>query len=106
VSMIPLQCGCAVLQDVRKARYPENSTGRHFGTGPQSPQVATRLEANPPYGEKRDFVKMTVTLPPVVYELLAQEAIRRKMAKERDPLLSAIIREAVVAHLETGKATG
>ncbi|MEE9147205.1 MAG: hypothetical protein V3U27_07395 [Candidatus Tectomicrobia bacterium] len=51
-------------------------------------------------------MKMTVTLPPVVYELLAQEAIRRKMAKERDPLLSAIIREAVVAHLETGKATG
>jgi hypothetical protein len=30
---------------------------------------------------------------------LAGEAMRRKLAKARDPLLSAIIREAVVAYL-------
>ena len=45
-------------------------------------------------------MKITVTLPPEVYELLAQEATRRKMAKERNPLISAIIREAVVTYLQ------
>ena len=46
---------------------------------------------------------MTVTLPPEVYGLIAQEAMRRKMAKERDPLISAIVREAIVAYLEAGR---
>ena len=59
-----------------------------------------KLEANPPHGQKGAFVKVTVTLPPEVYELLAQEATRRKMAKERNPLISAIIREAVVTYLQ------
>lgn len=54
------------------------------------------LDPNPPHGEKGDFVKVTVTLPPAVYELIAQEAMRRKMAKEPNPLISAIIREAIV----------
>jgi hypothetical protein len=63
-------------------------------------QHATALEANPPHGQKGDFVKVTVTLPPAVYALLAQEATRRKLTKARDPLISAIIREAVVAYLQ------
>src|SRR3990172_12718642 len=54
-----------------------------------------KIVANPPHGEKGNFVKVTVTLPPAVYELIAQEATRRKMKKQRDPLISAIIREAV-----------
>ncbi|MFC1491764.1 hypothetical protein ACFLQ0_04160 [Nitrospinota bacterium] len=37
---------------------------------------------------------MTVTLPPKVYELIMGEATRRKMAKEKNPQLSAILREA------------
>jgi len=61
-------------------------------------------EANPPHGEKGDFVKVTVTLPPAVYELIAQEATRRKMAKEPNPLISAVIREAVTAYLTVKKA--
>jgi len=58
-----------------------------------------RLIANAPHGEKSDYVKVTVTLPPEVYELLATEATRRKMHKEANPQLSAVIREAVVAFL-------
>jgi len=57
------------------------------------------LIANAPHGEKGDYVKVTVTLPPEVYELLANEATRRKIHKEANPQLSAVIREAVVAFL-------
>jgi transcriptional regulator of met regulon len=57
------------------------------------------LIANAPHGEKGGYVKVTVTLPPEVYELLANEATRRKMHKEANPQLSAVIREAVVAFL-------
>jgi hypothetical protein len=71
-------------------------------------QTPPGLDANPPHGQKRDFVKVTITLPPVVYTLLAREATRRKLAKARDPLLSAIVREAVVAYLQAspGMETG
>lgn len=65
--------------------------------------TTTELQANPPHGEKGDFVKVTITLPPTVYGLIAKEAARRKMAKERDPNISAIIREASVEYL--GKST-
>ena len=68
------------------------------------PAVApASVEANPPHGTRGDFVKVTVTLPPEVYGLIAQEAMRRKMAKERDPLISAIIREAIVTYLAAGR---
>ena len=56
------------------------------------------LIANRPHGDKGDHIKITVTLPPEVYALIAQEVTRRKMAKEPNPQLSAVIREAVVAH--------
>jgi hypothetical protein len=57
-------------------------------------------EANPPHGEKGDFIKVTVTLPPDIYQMIMAEAVRRKMHKERNPQLSAVIREAVVQYLE------
>ena len=58
------------------------------------------LVVNPPHGEKGHFIKLTVTLPPEVYELIAKEVTRRKMHKEPNPQISAVIREAVVAHFE------
>ncbi len=58
------------------------------------------LNANPPHGEKGDFLKVTATLSPEVYRLLADEMTRRKLAKEPNAQLSAILREAVVAYLE------
>jgi hypothetical protein len=60
----------------------------------------TASEANPPHGEKGDFLKVTATLSPEVYRLLADEMTRRKLAKEPNAQLSAILREAVVAYLE------
>lgn len=66
--------------------------------------ISDKLEANPSHGEKGDFVKLTITMPPAVYELIAKEAARRKMSKERDPNISAIIREASVRYLEGNTA--
>jgi len=58
------------------------------------------IVVNPPHGEKGHFIKLTVTLPPEVYELIAKEVTRRKMNKEPNPQISAVIREAVVAQLK------
>jgi hypothetical protein len=52
-------------------------------------------DANPPYGEKSHFRKVTITLPPEAYERLIYESARRKIAGEPNHLLSALLREAV-----------
>ena len=59
-----------------------------------------RVETNPPSGEKGAFRKVTVTVPPEVYEQLVRESARRKIAGEPNQLLSALLREAVYAYLE------
>jgi len=65
------------------------------------------VNPNPPHGEKGDFRKLTITLPPEAYELLVQESARRKIAKEPNHVLSAIIREAVMGYLgQTGGREG
>jgi hypothetical protein len=60
----------------------------------------TPIDPNPPYGEKGAFRKLTVTVPPDVYERLVQESARRKIAGEPNQLLSALLREAVYQYLE------
>jgi len=57
------------------------------------------LDPNPPYGEKGAFRKITVTVPPELYERLVQESARRKIAGEPNQLLSALLREAVTRYL-------
>lgn len=63
------------------------------------PKPARPIEAHAPRGEKGDFLKVTATLSPEVYKLINEEALRRKLAKEPNAQLSAILREAVVAYL-------
>jgi hypothetical protein len=58
------------------------------------------IDPNPPYGEKGEFRRITVTLPPKIYERLVQESARRKVAREPNHLLSAILREAVTRYLD------
>jgi len=60
----------------------------------------TGLDPNPPRGEKGDFRKLSVTLPPEVYERLVQESARRKIAGEANQLLSALVREAIIEYLK------
>ena len=57
------------------------------------------VDPNPPYGGKGEFRRITVTLPPEVYERLVRESARRKIAGEPNQLLSAVLREAVTRYL-------
>jgi transcriptional regulator of met regulon len=54
------------------------------------------IHPNPPKGAKGDFLKVTVTLSPDIYAILAEESCRRRISGEKDGTISAIIREAVV----------
>ncbi len=58
------------------------------------------LNPNPPRGEKGDFRKVSVTIPPEAYERLVRESARRKIAGEPNQLLSALVREAVIEYLK------
>jgi transcriptional regulator of met regulon len=51
-----------------------------------------------PRGERGEFRKVTITLPPEVYEQLVNESARRKIAKAPNHLLSELIREALLEH--------
>jgi hypothetical protein len=53
-----------------------------------------------PSGGKANFRKISVTLPPGDYEKLIQESARRKIARDRNPLISALLREAVMDYLK------
>ena len=65
---------------------------------PAAPAAARGLAAPAKHGEKGDYVKLTVTLPPQVYELIMTEVTRRKVAKEAEPVISAVLRDAVLKH--------
>jgi len=65
-------------------------------------------DPNPPHGEKGEFVKVTVTLSPEMYDALLSEQGKRKreavkLRKAGDKAephgISAIVREAVSAYL-------
>lgn len=65
----------------------------------EKPKGADVSQIHAPHGEKGDYVKVSAMLSPDVYRLLAEEHMRRKLAKERDSTTSAIIREALLAYL-------
>jgi transcriptional regulator of met regulon len=86
-----------------KARITDLASRLNVTTVTEKPTeapVSTELVANKPHGEKSDYIKITVTLPPEVYKLISDEVARRKMNKLPNPQLSAVIREAVIAALE------
>jgi len=67
---------------------------------PKEAPAHTAGTAPAKHGEKGDYVKVTVTLPPHVYELIMAEVTRRKLAKESEPAISAVLRDAVLKHFE------
>ena len=81
----------------------DSSPGHHTVTGQRQTGVSmkqTTVDSNPPYGAKGAFRKITMTLPPEAYERLVQESARRKIAREPNQLLSALLREAVTKYLD------
>lgn len=65
----------------------------------------SQFNPNPAYGDKGSFRKLTVTVPPEVYERLIQESARRKIAGESNQLLSALLREALTEYLDRIEST-
>jgi len=57
-------------------------------------------DLNPGYGEKREYRKLTITIPQSAYQSLIHESARRKVAGEHNQLLSAILREAIADYLK------
>ena len=60
---------------------------------------ANGKELHPPHGQKGGFIKVTATLAPETYEAIMQEVVQRRMRKEKNGNLSAVIREAIAAYL-------
>lgn len=62
--------------------------------------------SNPTHGKKGGFRKVTIAVPPRLYERLIKESARRKIAGEENHLFSAMLREAVDRYLESLDSTG
>lgn len=62
--------------------------------------MGAQFHTDPPHGEKGTFRKLSLTVPPDVYERLVRESARRKIAGEPNQLLSALLREAVYQYME------
>lgn len=58
------------------------------------------IDPNPAYRKKGAFRKVTVTLPPEIYERLIQESARRKIEGAPNQMLSALFREALSQYLD------
>jgi transcriptional regulator of met regulon len=69
------------------------------GNSEKRKSVSAPLEAHAAHGDKGEYLKVTATLSPEVYKLLSDEMQRRKLAREPNAQLSAILREAVVQYL-------
>ena len=82
-----------------RARGRQLSESRNSGGRKAIITSPASIEAHAPHGEKGDFIKVTATLSPEVYRLLADEMVRRKLAKEPNAQFSAILREPVVQYL-------
>ena len=60
----------------------------------------TETKANPIRGERGDFLKVTITLPPDMLADLNRLGIERKLDGMRDTDVSSLIREALTTFLE------
>lgn len=56
---------------------------------------SNKIQPNPERGERGNFLKITITLPPEVLGKLRQLGLERKAEGERDTDVSSLIREAV-----------
>lgn len=65
----------------------------------QLPAPTTPIDIERPYGERGDFEKITVTLPPDVRALLLDESLKRKKNRDKNWPIAQIVREAISAHL-------
>lgn len=58
----------------------------------------TPNDANPPYGPRGSFRKLTVTLPQEIYQRLVLESAKRKIGGKPNQLFSELLREAITEY--------
>jgi hypothetical protein len=58
------------------------------------------IEANIPRGERANFLKATITLPPEILAALRDVGMKRKSEGQKDTDVSSLIREAVTEWLK------
>jgi hypothetical protein len=73
---------------------------KHINTQTAKPLPLSKLELNPPHGEKDSFERMSITLPPEIRLRLLDESNRRKKERSPDWSISVIVREALAAYLK------
>ena len=61
--------------------------------------AAVAKESSAKHGDRGDYIKATITLPPDVYMEINAEVARRKVNKLGNPSVSAVIREAIGEYL-------
>lgn len=66
----------------------------------KSKRVMLNKNLRVPHGEKGDFLKVTITLPPDLYAKIMAEVTDRKISKKREPTVSAVLREAASNYLK------
>ncbi len=86
-----------------KSDKPEQADTKNPKQEPEPKQVKGSYIANPPHGDKSGFVKISITLPPEIYEQLRVETTKRKVEKISDPTISGVVREALVEYLTNKK---
>jgi hypothetical protein len=58
------------------------------------------ININPPKGLRSDFIKVSITLPPNIYGRLAEEGMKRRMKRQPNASMSAMVREAIMCFLD------
>jgi hypothetical protein len=61
---------------------------------------AKEIEANVPRGERANFLKATITLPPDLLAALRDVGMKRKSEGQKDTDVSSLIRESVAEWLK------
>jgi len=64
-------------------------------------KAGTSADTNPPYGKKSSFRQDLADTAQSSYQKLIAESARRKIAREPNQLLSALLREAVAGYLSS-----
>ena len=60
----------------------------------------TSGEASPPRGDRGDFLKITITLPPETLQTLRDIGMARRCEGRRDTDVSSLIRESLATFIE------
>lgn len=84
-----------MLDLARKAGLSDK--GGYVSEDKNTKDISDKL--HPPHGARGDFVKLSITLPPELYQTALAESGRRKVARRKDRSLSDIIRDALADYL-------